>query len=255
MKYIASCSFGKDSIATVILAHIHNEPLDEIVFAEVMFDETLSGENPLHREFIYSVAIPTFEDWGYKVTVVKSQRMNYIKSYYSVVTKSKTPERNGKLRGWLLPFGCTMNSNCKLQPIRDYYKQQMEKEEVIQYIGIATDEPKRLERLSENKISLLVKYGYIEKMAYDLCKEYNLLSPIYQQFKRNGCWFCPNASDNEFIFLIKNYPELWQKLRELKKENLANYKFNRKDTFEELENRLNKKIQIAQAQQRLNLQL
>lgn len=28
-------------------------------------------------------------------------------------------------------------------------------------------------------------------------------------------------------------------------ENLANYKFNRKDTFEELENRLNKKMHIA----------
>ena len=30
MKYIASCSFGKDSIATVILAHINNEPIDLI---------------------------------------------------------------------------------------------------------------------------------------------------------------------------------------------------------------------------------
>ena len=127
----------------------------------------------------------------------------------------------------------------------------MEKEEVIQYIGIATDEPKRLERLSENKISLLVKYGYTEQMAYDLCKEYNLLSPIYQYFKRNGCWFCPNATDNEFIFLIKNYPELWQKLKELKKENLANYKFNRKDTFEELEKRLFEKIEVNKKQMRL----
>ena len=31
MKYIASCSFGKDSIATILLAREHNEPLDEIV--------------------------------------------------------------------------------------------------------------------------------------------------------------------------------------------------------------------------------
>ena len=28
-KYIASCSFGKDSLATIILAHMHGEPLDE----------------------------------------------------------------------------------------------------------------------------------------------------------------------------------------------------------------------------------
>lgn len=29
MKYMAACSFGKDSIATVILAKEHKEPLDE----------------------------------------------------------------------------------------------------------------------------------------------------------------------------------------------------------------------------------
>lgn len=43
MKYIASCSFGKDSIATILLAREHSEPLDEIVYCEVMFDENISG--------------------------------------------------------------------------------------------------------------------------------------------------------------------------------------------------------------------
>ena len=36
--YIASCSFGKDSLATILLALEHNEPLDRAVFCEVMFD-------------------------------------------------------------------------------------------------------------------------------------------------------------------------------------------------------------------------
>lgn len=36
--YIASCSFGKDSIATILLALEHDEPLDRVVFSEVMFD-------------------------------------------------------------------------------------------------------------------------------------------------------------------------------------------------------------------------
>ena len=73
MKYIASCSFGKDSIATVILAHINNEPIDLIVYSEVMFDENISGENPLHRDFIYNIASPTFEKWGYQVKVLRSK--------------------------------------------------------------------------------------------------------------------------------------------------------------------------------------
>lgn len=50
----------------------------------------------------------------------------------------------------------------------------------VQYLGIAADETKRLARLEgTNKISLLAKYGYTEKMAFELCEKYGLLSPIY----------------------------------------------------------------------------
>ncbi len=54
-------------------------------------------------------------------------------------------------------------------------------EDFTQYIGIAIDEPVRMERIgnSGNKVSLLEKYGYTEQMAFDLCKKYDLLSPIY----------------------------------------------------------------------------
>ena len=251
MKYIASCSFGKDSLAQIILAHINNEPLDEIVYSEVMFDENISGENPLHRQFIYEKAIPTFEKWGYKVNVLRSNKMNYIKSFYTVVKRAKHKERNGKIRGFLLPFGCVMNSNCKVQPIRDFYKAQ-NMDEVIQYIGIAIDEPIRLERLrGTNKISLLEKYNYTERMAYELCEKYDLLSPIYKYFSRGGCWFCPNARDKELLFLKKNYPELWNKLLNLPKNNLAFARFNRTETIHEIDKRLNEKIELENAQMRL----
>ena len=42
-KYVASCSGGKDSVATLLLAAQHNEPLDEAVFSEVMYDKDTSG--------------------------------------------------------------------------------------------------------------------------------------------------------------------------------------------------------------------
>ena len=43
-KYVASCSGGKDSVATLLLAAQHNEPLDEAVFSEVMFDKDTALE-------------------------------------------------------------------------------------------------------------------------------------------------------------------------------------------------------------------
>ena len=76
MLHIASCSFGKDSIATILLALENNEPLDRVVFCEVMFDHArnISGEIPEHIEWIYSTAIPKLEAMGVKVDVVKSER-------------------------------------------------------------------------------------------------------------------------------------------------------------------------------------
>ncbi|MEE0870599.1 MAG: hypothetical protein U0L52_04405 [Bacteroidaceae bacterium] len=74
--YIASCSFGKDSIATILLALENGEPLDRVVFAEVMFDHSrgISGEIPEHIEWVYSTAIPKLEGMGVKVDVVRAER-------------------------------------------------------------------------------------------------------------------------------------------------------------------------------------
>lgn len=71
--YIASCSFGKDSIATILLALENNEPLDRVVFVEVMFDHSrnISGEDPEHIEWVYNVAIPKLESMGVKVAVAQ----------------------------------------------------------------------------------------------------------------------------------------------------------------------------------------
>lgn len=182
MKYIASCSFGKDSIATILLAREHNEPLDEIVYCEVMFDKDISGELPEHRDFIYNKAIPIFESWGYKATVLKSEK-NYMDCFHHVATKGK---RIGRKLGFPMSGKCLINKDCKLKPIKEYWKSQQK--EVVQYIGIAADEPKRLDRIAdtENKVSLLEKYGYTEEMAKQKCIEYGLLSPIYEFTNRGA---------------------------------------------------------------------
>lgn len=56
MKYIASWSGGKDSTASIILAHENCEPLDLIIFSEVMFDKGISGEIPEHIRFVKRTA-------------------------------------------------------------------------------------------------------------------------------------------------------------------------------------------------------
>lgn len=257
--YIASCSFGKDSVATILLAIENNEPLDRVVFVEVMFDHErgISGEDPTHIEWVHSVAIPKLEAMGVKVDVVRSVA-DFVGNFYTVVSpKSKKPERWGKYRSWLFQGGCALNRDGKLKAIHNYYRQFTQP--VIQYVGIAIDEPERLVRLEgHNKISLLAKYGLTEADAWRKCEEYGLLSPFYRLgYKRNGCWFCPNKPIAYFCHIRKSYPTLWEELRKLDKvpNKVADY-FNKRYRFPELEARMDledKKIAFNEAHKQLTL--
>lgn len=60
MKHIICSSFGKDSNATALLALQHGEPLDEIIYTEVMFSKEISGELPEHARFIHPHYLHTF---------------------------------------------------------------------------------------------------------------------------------------------------------------------------------------------------
>ena len=82
MFYFCACSFGKDSIATVLLALQHNEPLDEVVFTEVMFDNKrgISGEDPKHIHWVKTHAAPTLESLGCKVRIIPTE-IDYLDSF------------------------------------------------------------------------------------------------------------------------------------------------------------------------------
>ena len=227
MKYIASWSGGKDSTASIILAHEMGEPLDFIIFSEVMFDANISGELPEHIDFIKSKAIPLFEQWGYEVKILHSDA-SYMDIFMEETTRGKY-FGTGMMKGFPMASKCAINSRCKVKPVKKYLK---EEESFIQYIGITMDEPKRLERLKKNQISLLPKYGYTEDMAYDICKKYDLLSPMYEFTKRGGCWFCPNCRKNQLYHLRSKHPELWEKL--LKLENIPNLIVKRWNNLEKI---------------------
>lgn len=189
MKYIASWSGGKDSTASIILAHENNEPLDLIIFSEVMFDKNISGELPEHIEFIKHKCIPLFESWGYETKILHSH-FTYMDLFLRQPTRGKR-FGTGMISGFPMAGKCQINRSAKILPIKRFLKGF--KEEFTQYIGIAVDEQIRLDRVvkTENQKSLLQKYGFTEKMAFDLCKKYDLLSPIYDFAPRGGLLVLP----------------------------------------------------------------
>lgn len=228
MKHICCWSGGKDSTASIILAHENNEPLDIILFSEVMYDlkREISGENPEHIKFIKDTKI-LFESWGYEVHILRSDT-DYLSFFNRVITKAtKYKEHNGMKFGFPVNGRCGVKRDCKEKPINDFIKHIDDK--IIQYVGICADEIKRLKSLNKQigKISLLEKYGYTEDIARLKCQEYGLLSPCYKYSKRGGCWFCPNAKLAEHNQIRNLYPKIWKEFVSLESaDNVANDKWN-----------------------------
>ena len=230
-KFIASCSFGKDSLATVLLAKAHGEPLDEAVYCEVMFDKDISGEVPEHRDFIYKTAIPALERMGVKVIVLRSKK-TYVELFTGRITRGP---KKGMVRSFPLCGKCAVQRDCKVRPIERYQKTLPS--ETVQYVGIAQDEQDRLLRLKcGRQISLLEKYNFTEQDAKQLCNRAGLLSPVYAFTDRGGCWFCPNARRAELRHLYDHHPDLWARMLELQAiPGKATEKFNRKQKFSDID--------------------
>lgn len=232
--HIVSWSSGKDSTATIVLAHEHGLPLDLIVISLMWFDKErrIYAEYPEVVEWIFNYAIPLFESWGYKVKVLESER-DYIYHFNHIIEKSDHPERIGKKAAFPIGGKCYMNRE-KVKPIRKYLQELNCNYEM--YVGIAIDEPERLERAhSKGQVSLLERFNVKEDDTYGILKPYNLLSPTYSFAKRGGCWFCPNQGIKVFANLKQKHPKLWAELVLLSKDkNKVSEVFRYNKTFEQV---------------------
>lgn len=205
VEHILSLSYGKDSLACLGAIEKLGWPLDRIVHAEVWATDTIPGDFPEMVEFKRKADAIIKERWGIEVEHYSADR-TYEQRFYTVRT-AKAKHRPGFIYGW--PFtaiGAWCNSDLKIAAIRKALKQT---KGAIQYIGIASDEPKRFHTLSDTKKSPLVEIGWDEAYCRKWCEENDLLSPIYTTATRGGCWFCHNQGVNQLRLLRKNHPDLW----------------------------------------------
>lgn len=232
--YVASCSFGKDSLATILLALEHNEPLDRVAFCEVMYDHkrNISGELPTHIQWVNEVARPKLQSWGLQVDTIRANE-----DFLTLFSREiRSGHNKGLKMGFPMMGACYVESYCKTSTIRRYYRELRASRPLICYVGIAADETPRLVGInrSRTKISLLAKYGVTEAMAKDMCKANGLLSPIYDETIRTGCWFCPNRKLTAHAAFAKEHPCLWREFVELGKvPNRAGVTFNYNETIEQ----------------------
>lgn len=138
----------------------------------------------------------------------KNIRIPIHRERHGVVSRTQTSDSTG-FQSHQSEIG-VLHSNCNLSTgFSDRAKRGADTNTVIQYLGIAADEPNRFHNLTDKKRSPLVEAGWTESMCRDWCEANDLLSPIYTTSTRGGCWFCHNQSVGQLRNLRKNYPDLW----------------------------------------------
>lgn len=86
-----------------------------------------------------------------------------------------------------------------------------------------------------HKRSVLYENNITERMAFDICKPYDLVSPIYNITARGGCWFCPKQRIYSVYCLWRDYPEYFNDLKTIEKDSRC--LMLKTQSLEDLENR------------------
>lgn len=216
-KYIASCSWGKDSVAMIETLIDNNEPLDEIVVAHI--EKTFPQEIEFGKKLI-----KRWEGMGYKCTVLKSED-TWDNWFFGEVTRGKF---KGKKRGFpLTVFACWWSREAKFKVLDNYMKGH------IRYIGIAADEPRRYKPEKEDLGYRypLVDYQLTEADCRKLCQERGILNPLYKYFDRLGCYLCPKQKDDSLRNLCMYFPEQFAELKWYIEQTIKDDSFIKRGMF------------------------
>ena len=201
-----SWSGGKDSTCAVLL-HLEAGHKVKAVNYTPMFTDDIPLLLKDHYEFIQNTA-ERFRDMGVEVYMVTGI------TYYDYVLRRKTKGADkGGIMGfpYFIPRMCQFKNFSKVRALHrcdvGYYD--------YEDIGIAYDEEKRQSQLNKKKRSILVVNRIIEEQALKICKINDLLSPLYENYNRDGCTLCPNAPKREREQWFREFPEAIPILKEL----------------------------------------
>lgn len=230
-KYIASVSFGKDSTAMILKLIEEHKPLDEVVFYDtgMEFDCIYKVRNKI---------LPILKKHGIAYKELKPANPFWI----DMLIREKK-KRTGEIvyGDGFCGGACRWHTFKKQKICNDYCGDN------FVYIGIASDEPKRLVNLDENKIAPLNEWGMTEADCLAYCKERGIEwiedgVDLYSILDRVSCWCCKNKNLKELKNMYQYLPRYWKRLKGLQDKIDVPFKGDGKSIFE-LEERFKREIQ------------
>ena len=220
VKYIASVSFGKDSLAMLLRLIEENYPLDAVVFYNT----------GMEFDCIYAIRDKV-------LTLLRDNGIEFVELYpqepfmYSMLErKIKYKTRDGYHYGYGWCGGpCRWGTKFKTSAIQKFKKSINDK--VVDYVGIASNEPSRFSKArQEGKVLPLVEWGMTEADCLEYCHErgYYWIEQVscagmeymdlYDILDRVSCWCCSNKNLKELRKIYRHLPQYWSRLETLQKQ-------------------------------------
>lgn len=238
--YVASCSMGKDSVAMVLRLLEEGKPLDEVVYFDTGADFASIIENAVRMERI-------LKNYG-----VKFVRLRPEHGFFELMTQKEVHKRDGTIQhGYSFCGGvCRWGTTLKTTAIKKHY-QTLNTQKIVEYIGIAADELKRVGKSAgatgENvqKSYPLIEWGMTEKQCLKFCRAHGWTwkedeIDLYDVFDRVSCWCCANKNLKELRGMYEHFPKYWKALKML--QNICATPYRKGTTLAELEARFEREI-------------
>lgn len=203
-KYIASCSFGKDSTAMVLRLIEEGYPLDEVVFYDTGMEFSSIYQ-------VRDMVIPVLNSKNIKYTELKPATPFWI----DMLVREKKKRTGEVVYGDGYCGGACRWHTFKKQAVCNAYTK-----DCYVYLGIASDEPKRISKLDDNKIAPLVQWEMTEKDCLDYCHSRGIYwvedgVELYSILDRVSCWCCSNKNLKELKNIYQYLPRYWKLLKGL----------------------------------------
>ena len=146
---------------------------------------------------------------GRPITRLKAEHdFEYYFLHYTPKRKNPALEQYSGM-SWAGPRNRWCTGILKTRVVDAYLKELREDYTVIEYVGIAADEPKRI----KDKTYPLAEWGMTEKDCLAYCYERGFdWGGLYEIFHRVSCWCCPLQSLDELRKLHRHFPDLWRQL-------------------------------------------
>ena len=181
-------------------------PLDEVVF----YDTGMEFDAVYH---VRDQLIPVMRKHDIKFVELKPEHP----FLYDMLERPVRSKQKGEHFGYGWCGGlCRWGTTNKLKALDEYATQK----HANVYVGIASDEKKRLARLKGYKSAPLAEWGITEAQALRYCFDHGIHwnengIELYDILDRVSCWCCCNKNQKELFNIWKYLPGYWEKLIDL----------------------------------------